>query len=340
MLSEEDINKITKEILENSFFKYFSKVKKETRHIILDRFFPTERKVTSITSGLQTSLGTYWEVLSKRLALENGFNVECNKTMMMPSKIPSPLSSLINEVKSEREINGGSLSGFKEALNSIPSSSASSSDVFKPITKGKGVDLIVSRGGEYYLFDIKTVQVNANNGNSFNETLINWIAFYKYKYDIDANKIHAFIAFPYNSEDETNDDSWWESFGGRVSPLTKEDVLVGNEFWSFLTGNPKALKIITKGFDEMSEDHRFIDLYKGIYSCDSPDDLKNFSDLVKLEKINRVYSIKLLNEMEYINYRSKMSWQHGSCIFQERINELLKFNDYTCPSCGACLRVF
>ena len=58
-------------------------------------------------------------------------------------------------------------------------------------------DLDVVLAPEYnniYLFDIKTVQVNANSGNSFNETVILWTAFYKYMYGINANNIKVAVA--------------------------------------------------------------------------------------------------------------------------------------------------
>lgn len=105
MISNDKIEDTTKELLKNSFFKYFSKPKKKTSHIILDRFFPDERRKASAIMGLQTSLGKFWETLSIDLAKQNGFNVIDNEKLMKPSKIPKELSTLISEVKREREDN-------------------------------------------------------------------------------------------------------------------------------------------------------------------------------------------------------------------------------------------
>ena len=190
MISNDEIKRITKEQLEESFFSYFSKTKKETKHIILDRFFPSERRITSTMTGLQTSLGTFWEKLSLRLAVENGFIIIENNELKKPKNIPAPLSKLINEVKKEREDNGGELNNLKEQLEILYPAGAAPNVGFEQITKGKGSDLILKKGSHVYLFDIKTVQVNANSGNSFNETLILWIAYYKYKYGVKAH--HTF----------------------------------------------------------------------------------------------------------------------------------------------------
>ena len=69
------------------------------------------------------------------------------------------------------------------------------------------------------------------------KTIIVWLAYWKYKYRISANNINVKIIFPYNSSDENNDEGWWNKFGDRIKPFTKDEVLVGNQFWSFLTIN-------------------------------------------------------------------------------------------------------
>ncbi len=167
MIESEKIKKITIELLEESFFNYFSSVKKETKHIVLDRFFPNQRRITSTTTGLQTSLGTYWEKLAVKLAEINGFKVINNFDLMKPSTIPDELSNLISSIKKEREDCGGELDSLKNKLNTLYPTGFIPNENFLRMTKGKGADVIIEKQDKVYLFDIKTVQVNANSGNSF-----------------------------------------------------------------------------------------------------------------------------------------------------------------------------
>lgn len=75
MISNTLIKSTTKKLLKEAFYKYFINAKKETKHIILDRLFLSERRTSSTMSGLQTSLGSFWEVLAKDLAVQNSFEV-------------------------------------------------------------------------------------------------------------------------------------------------------------------------------------------------------------------------------------------------------------------------
>lgn len=228
MINNQAITDITRELLEESFSNYFSKAKKETKHVVLDRLFPEQRRVSSVMSGLQTSLGTsFWEKLAIRLAKENHFTVLDNLKLTKPDTVPKDLSMAISEVKQKREDVGGELDEFKKKLNELYPLGHEHNVKYTKITKGKGADLILQKDEQTYLFDIKTVQVNANGGNSFNETLILWIAYYKYAFGIDAESINAMLVFPYNSSNELDDNGWWNDFGGRIAPLT----VVVNKIW-------------------------------------------------------------------------------------------------------------
>jgi hypothetical protein len=185
------------------------------------------------------------------------------------------------------------------------------------------------------LFDIKTVQVNANSGNSFNETVILWTAFYKYVNGIDANNVKAMLVFPYNSSNENNDDGWWNDFGGRISPLTKNDIFVGNQYWSFLTDNKNALKQIISAIEELNNDKGFKDLYQKVFEAEDRNGLVEFSEEVRLQKIKDKFNVELLSNKSPWNLRKKFKWRHnGKCEFDERLNKLLESDSYKCTSCN------
>jgi hypothetical protein len=316
MVGNSEIAKITIETLEVAFYDYFKKPKKETSHIILDRLFPDERRITSAMSGIQTSLGTsVWEKLAVKLAKLNGF------TMISPNDLTQP--------KGLREDNViFDLNKFRKSLDkNFPDPPAGNDLTQKAMTKGKGADIILTRGKKTYIFDIKTVQVNAGNGNTYNESIIMWIAYWHYKnpgssYDIDAR-----IVFPYNSSDEKDDDGWWPEFGGRIKPLTRDDIMVGNQFWSFISGNPNALKHIVHGIDQICNDSVFIDLYSKVFECDTADKLKDFTKLVKVKQAEKLACCSLAPGQE-INMRKKLLWQtkiDGEIYkFNERINKLIE----------------
>jgi hypothetical protein len=334
MISDNKINEITKELLEKSFYNYFVTAQKETKHIILDRFFPQERRITSTMTGLQTSLGTFWEKLSVALATENNISILDNSSLVKPENIPADLQLLINNIKGFREKNGGELTQFKLDLNNKFALNSKPNCPQVKMIKGKGADVILKKGNDIYLFDIKTVHVNANSGNSFNETVILWTAFYKYMNGIDADNVKAMLVFPYNSSDENNDDGWWNDFGGRISPLTKNDFFVGNQYWSFLTDNKNALKQIISAIEELNNDKGFKDLYQKAFEADDRDGLVVFSEEVRLQKIKGKFNVELLSNESPWNLRKKFKWRHnGSCVFDERLNKLLKSDVYKCTTC-------
>jgi len=336
MVNNERIREIVKTVLKKSFFDYYSHAQDKTKHLVLDRIFPKQRRITSYMAGLQTSLGTkFWENIARELADENSFEIIKNSNLQKPRSVPNNLSSLIERIKIERENNGGTLDNFKHELNNL-FPRAYPNEIYDPMTKGKGVDLILRKDGNVYIFDIKTVQVNANNGNSFNESVLLWIAYYKYKSGINANNIYAGFVFPYNSSNELDDTTWWTDYGERVKPLTHDDVYVGNEFWSFLTDNDDAINAIISAIDELASDNDFCNLFLEVFDCESQDALENFAKKIRVKNIEITKNITFLLPYEEItNFHRKYDWIHSEeCEgFKARISELSN-HDFVCPTCG------
>ena len=336
MISHERIKNITVNLIKESFFLYFSKPKTDTKHIILDRLFPNERRITSTVSGLQTSLGIFWEKLTKQLAIENNFEVIDNFQLKRPSEQPLEMNTLIDQIKTQRQNNGGSLDDFRNRLDELYFDENVDAINFINMQKGKGADVILKKNDVIYIYDIKTVQVNANNGNSLNETVILWICYYKYQHRIPANNIQAKLVFPYNSSDENDDGQWWTEFGGRISPLTRNEVEVGNDFWRFITDNDNALNAMIEGFDDVSNDNDFIDFYRRVFSCSTPEQLKEFSLKVKVREAE-IRNGVTLSTGQILNSRSLLNWSHLNlgqiCLFRSRINYLLEDNSIICPTC-------
>ena len=338
MIPKGQIFSITKDLVYENFYNYFlNKEFDKTNHIILDRFFPDERRTTSIMAGLQTSLGSYWEKLAKKFASLNGFEIIENSALKKPKFVNPKWQDLINKTKEYRETQGGDLIKFKEQLNQLYDPSLKGRELTK-LTKGKGADLILSKEDQIYIFDIKTVQVNANSGNLFNESLILWTAYWKYINGIDANNINAKLIIPYNSSNAENDESWWDEFGDRVSPCSNADLLIGNNFWSFVSGNNEALSYMVKAFNYISEDSLFIDLYRNSFSLKNENEIKQFKTKLKLSRISQIKNVIYHPDNESFSMKKKLKWIHKECVFCEKFNKLLNENNYKCPTCGEYLK--
>ncbi len=93
------------------------------------------------------------------------------------------------------------------------------------------VDLMIeSKGGEYFLFDIKTAKPNAGSFKEFKRTLLEWVAvFFANK---PYAKINTLIAIPYNPYEPEKYNRW--TMRGMLD-LDKE-LVVADEFWDFLGG--------------------------------------------------------------------------------------------------------
>lgn len=93
------------------------------------------------------------------------------------------------------------------------------------------VDLfLVSKQGEVFMFDLKTVKPNKGDFISYKRNLLEWLAVYFY-HNPKANA-KTFIAIPYNPYEPKQYARW--TMKGMLD--LKEEVKVADEFWDFLAG--------------------------------------------------------------------------------------------------------
>ncbi|MBK8138633.1 MAG: TdeIII family type II restriction endonuclease [Chloroflexi bacterium] len=158
----------------------------------------------------------------------------------MPADLPQGLITLQANWQAAREIRGSisSLVGFVDAVRKEIATS-NYTPYMQPLTptKGKGVELWLRKAGIEYAFEIKTVQVNANNGNSLNTQLMDWIV-WRLAFDAQLD-FRPKIVFPYSASQPYTVDAFWQAFGGRISPIRRnEDALVQEEFWDLVSESP------------------------------------------------------------------------------------------------------
>ena len=261
-LVEATITKAITKYLEN-------KSSPETKHVILDSIFPAERRIRSIIGGLETSLGiTVWERLAIDIAAANGFSIKDPKSFEMPEKLPEKISTFISQTKQKRE-NPAKRIDFDNILKDLRALclEANNSNLkFIKTSSGDGVDLWFLKNGKNYIFDTKTVQINAAGGNNFANKVLQWYAYFWLKYPKE--ELLAGMAFPYSPYPPSFDsDSWWDKNGNRANPLEKgKDAFVQGDFWNLLADTGNTWNEILSGINLVDSERllqRYSDLFYG-----------------------------------------------------------------------------
>lgn len=242
-----NVNTVAKKLLKSTIIDFFNRPKKLT-FSPLGILFPKERYTYSKMAGLMTSFGEkFWEALAFDLASKNNFIIK-NKDEFH-NNIPvleNDINSLINNFQNDRLENNSSISKLSSDLkNQIKKVKRKN----KKMPKGEGVDLWIEKDNVEYMFDIKTVQVNAGTGPKLSRNMCNWHA-YRIAQKPDVNLITACV-FPY----DPHNGKFWEKEGGKISPMIKgEDALLGDQFWDLITGQKNSMKEIIKAFEDLKKD--------------------------------------------------------------------------------------
>lgn len=240
-------------------------------HVLLDRLFPVERRIRSIIGGLETSLGTrFWEKLARYVAKSNDFELKSPEDFLKPTHIPDEINMLIQKWRAQRLIPNSQL-GTQEYVSELKTLSSNldiSAMEFSSISGGDGIDLWLAKDGQEYIFDVKTVQINAGNGNSFTQKVMEW-----YAYRLLANPsvdLKVAMAFPYSPHRPFTVNSWWRVEGHKAFPLIRgDDALVQEEFWDVLGGQSQTWHRILAIFESL-RNSEFAEKYHELFY---PDDL-------------------------------------------------------------------
>ena len=251
----DDLEALSKKVIINAITEYLdNKGEPKTSHVILDRVFPIERRIRSIIGGLETSMGIkLWEKLAKEIAKSSGFTIMDEKKFKKPEKIPANISSFISAQKEKREGGIGKdydYQKFLKTLNDICKKAPQKNMKFVKTSSGDGIDLWLFKDDIHYIFDVKTVQINAGGGNNFANKVMHWYAYFMLQFT-DA-KVQAAIAFPYSPYSPHDVDSWWKGNGNRAQPLIKScDALVQDEFWDLLSGEKNTWQRILSAIEDI-----------------------------------------------------------------------------------------
>lgn len=252
MLTHQQIQTLISETVSQNIHSFFSGKEVKTTHM-LDHIFPRERKIRSLIGGLETSMGTrVWEPLAKAFAESNGFEVldekQFNKRVPM---IPDNLTTFIS-LWEKRKLNDMSLllSDYWIELTKFIAENVELEQLsFQKIPKGQGVDILLRKDEQLFLFDIKTTQLNAGGGPKFLKNILDWYA-YVALMGLAANST-CFLAFPF----DPHSGRFWAKEGGKVSPLIPgQEAYVADEFWDMLTGVEGTTGLIESTFEALGQE--------------------------------------------------------------------------------------
>ncbi|NFG22559.1 TdeIII family type II restriction endonuclease [Clostridium botulinum] len=254
MFVEENYKEI-KDIILKSIRNYLDKKRREgINYHVIQEIFPVERRIRAIIGGLETSFGErVWEPLARILAENNGFLVHDVLDFKRPKNLPKEIEKIINDWKKKR-INSKEDISLEEYINELRNAVKSlnidySKVEYVKLIKGQGIDLWIEKDNIEYITDIKTTQINAADGNKFNDHILNW-----YAYRIFQNpdvQIKAFITIPFNPFNVP----WERKMKGRAKPLIiGDDIIIAEKFWRFVSGDNYSYEKIIKAFKELKNE--------------------------------------------------------------------------------------
>jgi Type II restriction endonuclease, TdeIII len=337
--SAELVEEISESTARHSVLSYlFRRDADHEDHLLVSKLFPVEYKMKSGIHGLTTSLGTsLWESLAKRIASNNGFTEIVGADLEEVDQAASPnfpqaIHSLVGSWTASRPIDPAtnewrSMLDFIGQLKSIVEQTSPRPQlIFKQLSHGQGIDVFLEKNGIEYAFDLKTVQPTSSSGNNYYHRLINWYQFRylqkEYQAQLNSQRTKPFeghFVIPY----DTTQRGWWLENAASASPLTKFDLLVGNDFWDFVSGIKGTIEAIERGFQNIANDLELVSLYR---QC-----IADGGDAPRFNLLQYERHLKPLEEIK-ISSRASKFFKCLSCGEQISLKlEQVLSSDYRCP---------
>lgn len=232
----------------------------DTNLFFLEMFGKQGMFTSKLITSLQTAFGmSFYEQISKTLGEMVGYEVhnQYKLTGYIHGNFKSYLDTLLEDVKyaPSRQSEYQRIQVIHEEikaeignLDTIPDSTV---DVF--IKKPDGTEIYI---------DITTVKPNKKEFRTMKQKILKWYILRLSHGDITPDKIHTYIAIPYNPQSKTdNTYTRWSEYYDR------EDLLVGNELWQLVSGNQFSLQDMIEVFREIGQESK-ADIEKAVRLSD------------------------------------------------------------------------
>lgn len=221
----------------------------DTNLFFLEMFGKQVMFTSKLITSLQTAFGmSFYEQISKTLGELVGYEVinQYKLTGHIHSNLKIYLDTLLENIEyiPNRKVEYQRIHEIHEeikaeirSLEAIPDSTV---DVF--IKKPDGTEIFI---------DITTVKPNKKEFRTMKQKILKWYILRLSHGDITPEKIHTYIAIPYNPQSKTdNTYTRWNGYYDR------EDLLVGNELWQLVSDNQFSLEDMIAVFKEIGEESK------------------------------------------------------------------------------------
>jgi len=280
-----------------------------------------------VSNSIRTTLGQFWEIIAQEFAKKQGYTVLPKDDFKKAKVLLKDAENIMQEcIEKRRNGKKYELKKLSERLDTLYKDKPIDNNI-ETWESGNGVDLYFKKDKEIWIFDIKTVAINAKNGKTFDAQLIKWLVHQKHQLGdtMYAKDINVGYIFPYNSSangDITSDSDWNDEYGQRAKPMTEDEIYAADKFWKFITGNENALRLILDGVKNATGDgsivRRHLDKLM-IKKEFAPEELNSIAEDAVKEFANYLFGI------EFISKNGKDSiWSHGKnderCEFKKSMN--------------------
>lgn len=221
----------------------------DTNLFFLEMFGKQVMFTSKLITSLQTAFGmSFYEQISKTLGELVGYEVtnQYKLTGHIHGNLKSYLDTLLEDIKympnrkAEYQRIHEIHDEIKAEIGSLDAIPDSTVDVF--IKKPDGTEIFI---------DITTVKPNKKEFRTMKQKILKWYILRLSHGDITPNKIHTYIAIPYNPQSKTdNTYTRWNEYYDR------EDLLVGNELWQLVSNNQFSLEDMIDVFREIGEESK------------------------------------------------------------------------------------
>ena len=221
----------------------------DTNLFFLEMFGKQVMFTSKLITSLQTAFGmSFYEQISKTLGELVGYEVtnQYKLTGHIHGNLKTYLDTLLEDIKytpnrkTEYESIHEIHKEIKAEIGSLDAIPDSTVDVF--IKKPDGTEIFI---------DITTVKPNKKEFRTMKQKILKWYILRLSHGDITPEKIHTYIAIPYNPQSKTdNTYTRWNGYYDR------EDLLVGNELWQLVSDNQFSLEDMIAVFKEIGEESK------------------------------------------------------------------------------------